>query len=195
MSPTLRKWIAPVVLLLAIGFVVATYDEPVNDAKVEVVAASTKTESLAKVESKLPPGELDLARLARRAQQGEPNNAFESLSWYQAPVRTHKSYEAQALPPPLSALPNPVPLSPLVAAMAPPPPKPVAPPVPFTYLGTYQDGGKPMYFLVKGDQVYHVKEGDVIEGNYRVEGIEGTVLKLLYLPLNVRQTLNVGQAG
>jgi hypothetical protein len=194
MSPRLRKWIAPVVLLLAVGFVIATYDQPVDEAATEVVAAATKSPAPAKVEPKLQPGELDLARLARRAEQSEPGNAFESLSWYQAPVRTRKSYEPEALPPPRSALPNPIPLVPLLAAAAPPPPKPVAPPLPFSYLGTFQDSGKPVYFLVKGDQVYHVKEGDVIEGTYRVEGVEGALLKLLYLPLNIKQTLNVGQS-
>ncbi len=194
MNPTLRKWIAPVALLLALGFVLFTYDQSAEDAKTEIVAVAPKKESPLKAEPKLQPGELDLARLARRVEQNEPGNAFESLSWYQAPLRVRKTYEPEALPPPRSALPNPIPMLPIAAA-PPPPPKPVAPAVPFTYLGTYQDAGKPTYFLVKGDQVYHVKEGDVIEGVYRVEGVEGTSLKLMYLPLNIRQTLNVGQAG
>jgi hypothetical protein len=195
MNPSLRKWIAPVVLLLALGFVALTYDSAEDESKIEVVAPAPKKETSAKNEVKLQPGELDLARLARRAEKNEPGNAFESLSWYQAPVRVRKEYQPEALPPPRSALPNPIPILPIAAAAPPPPPKPVAPPVPFTYLGTFQDSGKPTFFLVKGDQVYHVREGDVIEGTYRVEGVEGPTLKLLYLPLNIRQTINVGQAG
>ena len=195
MSPSVRKWIAPVALLLSLWLVIATYDQPAKDTQTEIVAAAPKKESRTKSEPKLQPGELDLARLARRVDKNEPGNAFESLSWYQAPVRSHKTFEPEVLPPPRSALPNPIPMIPVAAAPPPPPPKPTAPPVPFTYLGIYQDAGKPMFFLVKGDQVYHVKEGDVIEGTYRVEGVEGTTLKLIYIPLNIRQTLNVGQAG
>ena len=195
MNPALRKWIAPVVLLLAVGFVIVTYDQNPDEDKTEVVAVAVKKESPVKAEQKLQPGELDLARLARRTDRNEPGNAFESLSWHEAPVRTRKAYEPEPLPPPFSAMPFPIPFAAPVAAARPPTPKPTAPPVPFTYLGVYQDSGKPTYFLVKGDQVYHVKEGDVIDGTYRVEGVEGTTLKLLYIPLNIRQTLSVGQAG
>jgi hypothetical protein len=100
----------------------------------------------------------------------EPGDAFAKRSWYVAPP-----------PPP----PPPV-------VKPPPPPPPSAPPLPFTYLGAQREGGLLMIFLVKGDSVLTVKQGDVLEGTYRVEGIEGTKLGLTYLPLNIRQTLEVG---
>jgi hypothetical protein len=77
----------------------------------------------------------------------------------------------------------------------PPPPPPAAPPLPFTYLGQLQDGGKAEIFLVKDDRVLTVKQGDILEGNYRVDGIVGSKLELTYLPLGIKQTLNIGTEG
>jgi hypothetical protein len=37
-----------------------------------------------------------------------------------------------------------------------------------------------------------VKAGDVIEGNYRVEGVVGSRLGLIFLPLEFKQTLEIG---
>jgi hypothetical protein len=71
----------------------------------------------------------------------------------------------------------------------------VAPPLPFTYLGQYKDNDKPVIFLVRGDRVLTVKQGDVIDGAYRVDGIVGSTLSLTYLPLNLKQMLNIGTAG
>jgi len=48
---------------------------------------------------------------------------------------------------------------------------------------------------VRGDRVLTVSAGDVIEGTYRVDGIVGARLGLTYLPLNIRQTLDIGNAG
>jgi hypothetical protein len=117
-------------------------------------------------------GDLDLAQLRREAAAGEPENVFASKSWY--------------VPPPPPPPPPPVVVAPVV---------PTAPPLPFTYLGRYADAGKPIFLLVKGDRILTVKEGEVIEGNYRVDGIAGTKLGLTYLPLNIKQTLETGNAG
>jgi len=112
-------------------------------------------------------GELDLTPPRREADPGEPGNVFTSKSWYVPPPPP---------PPPPPAAPAP----------------PTAPPLPFTYLGRFRDEGKAVIFLVKDDRVLTVKEGDLIEGNYRVEGIVGSRLDLTYLPLDIKQTLNIG---
>lgn len=109
----------------------------------------------------------------KRQEKADPSeaNLFKQKSWYVPP------------PPP----PPPKPL---------PPPPPTAPPLPFSYVGSYQDGGGPLIiFLAKGDQLYKVSPGDVIEGTYRVEGIASGQLGLVYLPLNIRQTLAAGGAS
>jgi hypothetical protein len=117
-------------------------------------------------------GDLDLAQMRREAAAGEPENVFASKSWY--------------VPPPPPPPPPPVVVVPVV---------PTAPPLPFTYLGQYADAGKPTFLLVKGDRILTVKEGEIIEGNYRVDGIAGSKLGLTYLPLNIKQTLEMGNAG
>jgi len=51
-----------------------------------------------------------------------------------------------------------------------PPPKPVAPPLPFTYMGSYApNGAKPVFFLTQGDRVYDVHIGDTLDGTYSVD--------------------------
>jgi hypothetical protein len=59
-------------------------------------------------------------------------------------------------------------------------------------MGQYQEKDKPVIFLVNGDRVLTVKEGDVIDGTYRADSIAGSTLSLTYLPLNIKQTLNIG---
>jgi len=114
--------------------------------------------------------ELDLARLRRRADAREPANAFNSRSWY--------------VPPP------PPPPPPKVE-----PPPPSAPPLPFTYFGRYVEAGVPTFFLARGDRVLTVRVGDILDGIYRVEGVEGSNMNLIYIPLNIKQTLDIGSAG
>ena len=73
------------------------------------------------------------------------------------------------------------------------PPAPSAPPLPFTLLGSYSSsGGAPVYFLVKGDSVYDVHVGDVIDSVYSVDGVSNGRLNFTYLPLKIGQSLAVG---
>ena len=90
-------------------------------------------------------------------------------------------------------------LPPVVApppASPPPPPKPaapVAPPLPFAFVGMLESGAsRPQAFLAKGDSLLIVAAGDVLENNtYRVESLGPQQIVLTYLPLNTQQTLNV----
>ncbi len=73
------------------------------------------------------------------------------------------------------------------------PPPPSAPPLPFTLLGSYSSsGGAPVFFLVKGDSVYDVHVGDVIENVYSVDSVSNGRLNFTYLPLKIGQFLAVG---
>lgn len=96
---------------------------------------------------------------------------FKGKSWYVAPPKPKP-------PPP------------------PPPPPPTAPPMPYVFMGSYRgEDGRVIIFLTKGDQVYSVSPGDVLEGIYRVEGISSGHLVLIYLPLNIQQTISTGEAS
>ncbi|MFH1493482.1 MAG: hypothetical protein ABIG70_01625 [Pseudomonadota bacterium] len=118
---------------------------------------------------------VELERMTRPPlpQEGEAEievgNVFAATSWYVPP------------PPPPPAKPA-------------PPPKPTAPPLPFSYLGRYEDAAL-VIMLVKGDRVYTVSVGDVIENTYRVERVSAGMVELTYLPLNIRQTLSTGAAS
>jgi hypothetical protein len=116
-----------------------------------------------------------LEKLGKRAQtEHKTVDIFKGKSWYVAPPK-----------------PKPVPPPPL-----PPPPPPTAPPMPYAYMGSYlAKDGRMIIFLTKGGQVYSVSQGDVLEGTYRVEGIAAGQLVLIYLPLNIQQTISIGEAS
>jgi hypothetical protein len=74
----------------------------------------------------------------------------------------------------------------------PPPPPPSAPPLPFTYLGKSLQDGVWQIYLARGDRTYLLRDGETIDGTYRVDAIRPPVLTLTYLPLEQRQQLNIG---
>lgn len=94
-----------------------------------------------------------------------------------------KSWQRPPPPPP----PPPAPTPP------PPPPPPAAPPLPFRFIGRMDDGATAKVFLQRGEQVYAVAVGDVIERQYRVERIDAAQMTLVYLPLQQRQPLLFGK--
>lgn len=172
-TPTKREWVllalaVPVILLAAAGM-----DEEDEGGAVTHAAAARPQRTKAEFQSRADAVELDLTLLRREASAAEPGNAFAAKSWY--------------VPPP------PPPPPPPQKTLPPPPPKP--PPLPFSYLGKFQDTAAPVIFLVRGDRILTVSAGDVIESTYRVDGIVGTTLSLTYLPLNIKQTLDIGRAG
>ena len=168
--PTKREWTLLALASLVIFAAATGAGRGDNDSAVPVAEVTRTVKTMAEVGRVADAEDLDLSLFQRGANAGETGNAFESKSWY--------------VPPP-----PPPPAKPL------PPPPPTAPPLPFTYLGRYDDLAKPVIFLVRGDRVLLVSAGDVIEGTYRVDGIVGTALGLTYLPLNIRQTLDIGNAG
>jgi hypothetical protein len=76
-----------------------------------------------------------------------------------------------------------------------PPPKPVepaapvAPPMPFAFSGSMGEDDKKIYFLTKGQDSFQVAIGDAIDDKYRLEGIEGSKLVVIYLPMQLKQYL------
>lgn len=82
-----------------------------------------------------------------------------------------------------------------VKALAPPASAaaaPAPPPMPFAYLGRQFDGHRWQVFLKreKGDVVV-VKEGDEVDGLYRVASIAPQSMTLLYVPLMHSHTLTI----
>lgn len=77
------------------------------------------------------------------------------------------------------------------AGPPPPPPKPVAPPLPYTFAGRMLQDGKVYVFLARGDTVITAKQGDTVDGIYRVDSISETEVALTYVPLGQKQSLAV----
>jgi len=172
------KWVFIGLSVVAIVMTAASDDRGGTARTAQVKTQQpVKPDSSRLVQRKQIPSEdahVELERLALQAQQqegeAEIGNVFGATSWY--------------VPPP-----PPPPVKP------PPPPKPTAPPMPFTYLGLYEDTPPVVVMLVKGDRVYTVSEGDVIENTYRVEHVAAGVVELTYLPLNIKQSISTGNAS
>lgn len=114
---------------------------------------------------------IELERLQRHDDgDAKAGDVFNAMSWYVPP------------PPP----------KPVPPAL---PPPPSAPPMPFVFMGRYVEDGALTIMLVKGDRLYTVAIGDVIEHDYRVDGLKDGVLELTYLPMNIKQTLRTEQTG
>lgn len=83
--------------------------------------------------------------------------------------------------------------------IAPPPPRPVpppppqAPPLPFRFLGLWQEQGQTAVFVSDGPRDLILKAGDTVDGHYKVEDIGHGAVRLVYLPLNQIQTLSFGE--
>lgn len=180
MSPVSRnvvKW-----AMLAIAVVAVVVAAPPEEAGVAKTVRSTvmvQGAVAAPVRAKQGAGEqdrMDMDRLvsmlpssAVTAASGvEVVNVFGSTSWY--------------VPPPPPPPPPPA-----------PPPVPTAPPLPFTYLGRYEDAPTQLTILLKGERMYTVARGDVIEDIYRVDQVTPGMVELTYLPLNIKQTLRTGE--
>lgn len=77
-----------------------------------------------------------------------------------------------------------------------PPPAPVAPPLPYSYMGRLVDDGVPTVFLLRQgqDKPYLAKAGDILDGQYRVISIHPPLVEFIYIPLGQKQTLNIGSS-
>jgi len=66
--------------------------------------------------------------------------------------------------------------------------KPVAPPLPFRYLGKMLEDGKLAVFLANGEESLSVSAGQRI-GEYRVDKVTESEVVFTYLPLKTKQSL------
>jgi hypothetical protein len=95
------------------------------------------------------------------------------------------SWAPPPLPVPLASTATPAAAAPTRALPA----APVAPAVPFVYVGRYLDGSKQVVMLLRGEQLLLVQQGETIDKLYRLERVASDVIELTYLPLQVRQSV------
>lgn len=84
--------------------------------------------------------------------------------------------------------------APANAEMPPLPPLPPTPSMPFTYIGKQSAEGRWEVYLARGDDTLIVRDHAIIDGTYRVEAITPPTMKLVYLPLKLVQTMDIGSA-
>jgi hypothetical protein len=118
---------------------------------------------------------LDTGLIANRVSTEPPvGDAFASRSWLVPPPP----------PPPAPAPPPPA-----------PPPPPQAPALPFKYMGRMEESAtRSIWYLTQGEHLVVVATGDVIDATYKVEGFANGQLRFRYLPLDVQQTLAIGDS-
>jgi len=178
-----KQWVFIAVAVVAIIILAPSDNE--NSSVSQAKPAKQKTNNAAPAspgsEKQNPQivGRVELERLAKlgksKSEKSTVGDAFNNLSWYVPPPVKPQAYEPP--PPP------------------PPPPVPTAPPLPFTFLGRYDDSVSLVILLTKGDRVYTVSVGDVIENTYKVEKLTAGVLTFTYLPLKIEQKLRIGEAS
>lgn len=163
-----RKWMLGVALLATLLAVIWAYQQTPESAE-EAVVAPIKHNALSRSVSGNP-AHLALEKLQRsvNSQPDDIADAFRVTSWFVAP---------------------PVPkVQPVAAQPAPP----TAPPLPFTYLGQMLEDGKLTVFLTRQNMNYSVKVGETIEDMYHVDSIESQRIVFTYKPLNMQQSLAIG---
>lgn len=129
-------------------------------------------------------GNADDRSAGRLELAGQPSTALQVL----ALQLRHGNDEPLALFSP----PEPIPLVQPAPVVAPPTPPPQAPPLPFRVFGRYVDAGQQVVFLQINERNLAVRVGDVIDGQYRIESLHGSLLTFLYFPLQQMQTLDLG---
>jgi len=163
-----RRWILGAALLLTVA-AAASIDNP-DEQDGEVVQADTSKvrtpqRQAERMESVEPAMDVLVEQLQRPAMPQRVKDVFEAKSWY--------------VPPPAPKI----------------KPAPSAPPLPFVFIGKMKEGDRATVFLEKQNRIYLVHEGDAIDGNYRVDTIKAPLMTLTYLPLDIKQTVQIGEAN
>jgi hypothetical protein len=89
-------------------------------------------------------------------------------------------FSARSWNPPLPPLPPPA-----VAS-------PVAPPLPFTFIGKKLEGQAWEVYLGRGEQTFIVRQGQALEGVWQIDKIAPPSMEVTYRPLRQVQTLAIG---
>ena len=85
----------------------------------------------------------------------------------------------------------PPPPQPVATASASAPVVQVAPPMPYRFAGRVRRGGEEEFLLSKGELVFPVKEGDTIDGTYKVVAVKPEGIELIYIPLGTSERITV----
>lgn len=71
--------------------------------------------------------------------------------------------------------------------------EPVAPRLPFSYIGKLVENDVTKVFLLEGQALHIVSQGDKVGKDYKLKHVDEQQISLLYLPLNTIQNMNIGK--
>ncbi len=72
-----------------------------------------------------------------------------------------------------------------------PAPPPAAPPLPFQYIGKVIEQGKLEVYVTRGEELLTLTRGQKIGNEYRVDKVTSSSVTFTYLPLKMKQTLDL----
>ena len=168
---TTQRWVVlGAALALSLAVVGWVSGDGESTDTIEVVNSARASNAPANARQEAPPAEafndIQLERLRRTDAGSSVKEVFTAKSWYEPPPMPKSAAE----------------------------PAPSAPPLSFVYIGKLvEEDEKVTVFLSRQDRTYTVKEGDIIDGTYRVSAIKGALMELTFLPLNITQTMHIGE--
>lgn len=145
---------------IVVTLVFGESNPPIPEAAMELAAVSP---SKARTPTPPKPVRIEIEKLSRMPPSTGSMDLFAPKSW---------------IPPKAAA-----------RERAQPAPVPVAPPLPFEYIGQMEGKDGLIASLARDGEVLFVKAGDQIGGDYRLESMSPDALTFVYLPLDERQTL------
>lgn len=81
------------------------------------------------------------------------------------------------------------PLSKAKDTVRPAPPPPMAPPIPYTYIGQIEEEGKVQFFVMQQNKLINLKIGQIISGQWRLDSETASHLNWTFMPMGLPQTL------
>ena len=168
LTSTQRRIALVVALAVTIaGSTVFGDNEPVPVTEPAAAPVASESAPAAKrLESADRPTRLALEKLNRTPPAADGVDLFAAKSWY--------------APPPAQVM------------IPTPPPKPTAPPLPYSYVGKLEGKDGLIVFLARGDELLSAKPGAQLDKDYRLEAVSPEQLTFVYLPLGERQMLSAG---
>lgn len=157
------------ILLICLALTVAAILVPVGE---EVETSSLNTERSTKAE---PQGAEKKLPINAEVDTDETNDPFAPRSWTAVaePIAVAQTSNVVA-----------VEASPVVES---------TPPLPFKFLGKFNDGTELVVYLGRGEQTLVAKSGETLEGIYKIVDITEKSIEFVYLPRDEKQSLMIEQ--
>jgi hypothetical protein len=166
MKPSFKPALKKALLVIAAAGLVASVVTGREKPSLAVAEPAARIPSRIQVQQVIEQQDLDLAKLERHADEGARADPFAS-----------RSFAAARAPGPAQK-----------ASVAPPP---VAPPLPFQYFGKLTENGKTEVYVMRGEELISIARGQTIGAEYRIDQVSDSSISFTYLPLKMKQNMDL----